>query len=133
MLLVCHGLLKGLRLEGTRRVVSEPWAGLHIRAAQVPWQKRLGYMLSWPKRAEVEAFLRDTVRPALEEFAAEVRGTGLNAVVDAGEDEVALSVLHGSAPTFSYPVRLRSYTTPSFAFPEFDPHVTGLVSCPLPT
>jgi choline/glycine/proline betaine transport protein len=120
MLAVCWGLLRGLRMEGLRRLSMELPATVQIANAQVPWQRRLMTIISHPRREQVERFLETCVAPAFEEVAAEIRRRGWQAEIQANGREVAMTVFHGGEREFLYAVRARSYRAPTFAFPEFE-------------
>jgi choline/glycine/proline betaine transport protein len=119
MLFVCYGLLRSLRIEGMRRVSQELPASVQFRGAQVPWQKHLRTIISHPSLERVDAFLKDTVAPALREVAEEIAKTGLQSDIQVNGHEVSLTVFHGVEREFLYAVRARQYAAPSFAFPEF--------------
>jgi choline/glycine/proline betaine transport protein len=116
MLVVCYGLLKGLRAEGVQRVAMDMPAPTQIRGAQVPWRQRLHSLVRRPDEAEVVAFLTDTVRPALQDVAAELRTQGMTAGLENQTGcDVALTVYHGRIREFRYDVRVKAYTAPDFA------------------
>jgi choline/glycine/proline betaine transport protein len=123
MVLVCYGLLRALQLERTH-----PQERLRIAPSPVVppatggnWQRRLSLIMRFHGREEVVKFLDDTVRPALEEVAEQIRRRGLEARVEPGADQVEIVVMPGLKDEFRYRVCMRSYRIPSFAFPELAP------------
>src|SRR5690606_33965164 len=92
MLFVCYGLLRGLRMEAQRQTVLEMPPIIQIRGASVPWQQWLKTIVTWPRREEVESFLRETVEPALREVAEEFRQAGLEATVAKDPQEISLTI-----------------------------------------
>lgn len=119
MLIVTYGLLRGLRMEGLRRLALDipptPAVG-----SGVPWRARLRAIASHPGSAEVREFLRSTVRPALQEAVEELRSLGRTAELETSDDIVRAIVYHADQPEFIYSVQLAGYHKPGFAFPEFD-------------
>ncbi len=114
MLFVCYGMLRSLRLESYRRESQEFSATLPIRGTDVPWQARLRTVLTYPRQSAAAGFLKNTVQPALDEVAEELRKSDLDVAVEAEEDAVSLTVLHEGAREFLYAVRLRVFERPSF-------------------
>jgi choline/glycine/proline betaine transport protein len=119
MLLVCYGLLRGLRMEGLKRLAHAIPANPLAGASRPPWQKWLRTMVSHPGKQEVSAFLRTTVTAALTEATAELDINGLRAELDRSADHVSVTVYHGTAPDFVYGVHINGYFIPDYAFPEF--------------
>jgi choline/glycine/proline betaine transport protein len=124
MVLVCYGLLRALQLERMhprdrlRLAVAPPVAP---QAAGGSWQRRLNLIMRFHSRDEVLGFMNQTVQPAFEEVAAQIRQRGLEARVESQPDFVEILVMPGSADEFRYRVCMRSHRIPSFAFPELAP------------
>jgi choline/glycine/proline betaine transport protein len=124
MALVCYGLLRALQLErmhpreSLRLAVAPPAAP---QAGSGSWQRRLNLIMRFHSRDEVLDVMNRTVRPALEEVAAQIRQRGLEARVESGTDFIEILVIPGSSDEFRYRVCMRSYRIPSFAFPELAP------------
>lgn len=123
MLVICYGLIKGLRMEGVKRLAqgmpSVPVTG----GSKVQWQQRLKKLISYPKKGDITRFLATTVQPALEEMAEEIRNSGLEVEVVHEDGSVELTVLQGEEQDFLYGVHTVSHLLPTFAFPEFDTKV----------
>ncbi|MDX6752110.1 choline BCCT transporter BetT [Geminicoccaceae bacterium 1502E] len=120
MLLICWGLWRALSAERLRRQSFQRAIIAQIGAVPVPWQQRLGLLVSYPRREKVAAFLRDVAEPALRQVVEELCRRGQEAVVEARDGRVTLTVSAGDHP-FHYAVRMRAFQTPDFAFPEFEP------------
>jgi choline/glycine/proline betaine transport protein len=120
MVFACYGLLRALQTErrfpGGRLTVPAP--PFHRPPAAGNWQRRLALIIRFHDKAEVQAFLAGTVRPALDAVAAQIRERGLDAQVDYGPEHAGITVLHGPEDRFRYLVRMRSHRLPSFAFSE---------------
>ncbi|MEQ8346297.1 MAG: choline BCCT transporter BetT [Sneathiellaceae bacterium] len=120
MLFVCYGMVRGLRMEGMRRLSLDLPASVQVHGADVPWQHRLKTLMSFPKRDRARRFLVETAMPAMQQVAEEIRAAGWIADVEAEEDQVVMTVYHGEEREFLYGVHLRGYSAPTFAFPEID-------------
>ncbi|HBX55378.1 BCCT family transporter [Pseudomonas sp. UBA2684] len=113
------GLLKALRLDATKRGIRYQALSSSRPASrqQGGWQRRLRNMVMFPRRAHVTRFISDTVQPACESVAEELRKEGYAVNVDIGEDgRCRLNVAHGAEIDFLYEVRPRAFVQPSFAF-----------------
>lgn len=120
MLVVCFGLLKGLRMEGLKRqLIGTPQTPVST-GRRVSWKQRLRNLSSHPAKHEMQRFVHDVVKPALQEVAEEIRQTGLEVTVDDQPDYVALKVGYGGDDDFIYGVHSVGHLIPSFAFPEFE-------------
>jgi choline/glycine/proline betaine transport protein len=120
MLVVCFGLLKGLRMEGLKRqVIGVPQTPVST-GRRVNWKQRLRNLSSHPDQQQMRAFVHDVVKPALMEVGNEIRDTGLTVSLDDEADYVALRVSYGGDDDFVYGVHSVGHLIPSFAFPEFE-------------
>lgn len=120
MLIICYGLYRGLRMEGLKRLAFGTVPVPPMGGAQVRWQQRLKALVAHPRRKEVVAFLQSTVKPALDEVAAEMTKSDLKVEVVEGEKGIELKVFHGEAADFVYAVYATGHLIPTFAFPEFE-------------
>src|SRR5690606_33452583 len=116
MILACVGMLRAMRLDVAKREAvhgaraTPPGMGVHT-----DWRTRLRALVRQPRRAEVVAYLREVVMPALREVAAELGRQGIDAAAEEGEDgRVWLQVGHGEEMDFYYSVRPRPCAPPSF-------------------
>ena len=121
MLLMCWGLLRAMRLEVVKRTSIRNARPLPAGAAGGEWKARVRSLVWQPGKAEVLQFLRDQVRPALEDVARELGAQGVKAQVE-GDDEgggrVWLRVGHGEEMDFFYSVHLEAYDPPSFVLED---------------
>ncbi len=120
MLFMCWGLFRALRVESLKRTsLKEAWVMPKSGPGHVSWRKRLRTLIHHPKQSEVEAFLRETVYPAFQEVAAELRHQNLDARVQTGDDgRIWIEVLHGDELDFFYSVRPREYDPPAFVLDD---------------
>ncbi len=115
MILMCWGLFSSLRVETIKRGSLRSARVMPNTGGAHNWQRRLRTMVHHPRRAEVAQFLREVVKPALAEVAAELRRQDIDASVVQGEDgRVWLTVGNGGDNAFFYSVRPRAYEPPSF-------------------
>jgi len=120
MLVVCFGLLQGLRMEGLKRqLLGAPQTPVST-GRRVNWKQRLRNLSSHPDKTKIQNFVHKEVKPALHEVADEIRKTGLEVSIEDEPDYVALRVTYGSGDDFVYGVHSVGHLIPSFAFPEFE-------------
>ena len=121
LLAATWGLLKALRLDATKRRVrfqSMSLSRAHGHGSE-SWQRRLRGMVMMPRRSHVVRFIQDTVTPACEAVAEELRKQGFEVEVDTARPEsVSLVIRHPGEPDFLYGVRPRAYVQPSFVVSE---------------
>jgi len=111
------GLFKALDKDSTKQ-------GMRYHALARPrqtarthggWQRRLRGIAMFPRRAHVNRFISEVVRPACDSVAEELRKQGYVAEVTTGSDgRTALAVSLTGQPDFLYEVRPRAFTLPSF-------------------
>ena len=122
--LVMASFYKALRIERAERegqVLLRP--SMAASGGPVPersWKQRLGQMLAFSSRREVTRFLDRTVRPALDDIAAELRKEGYaverSDTPDAsGNAGPLLLVALGAHPAFRYQVNLVEAPLPIFS------------------
>lgn len=70
---------------------------------------------------QVEAFIRETATPALEEVAQELERQGRNVHLEGGDSFVQLTVLREGEEEFAYAVRARTLHKPGFALVGLSP------------
>ncbi|WP_353622937.1 hypothetical protein [Aliirhizobium terrae] len=115
MLLMCWGLIQGLRREGLRQ--NALVQSLRPRQS-VSWQRQLHGIISYPRKSEVTKFLSEVAAPALTDVAAELRNRSLEAEVQQDDSRLKLIVTPGGEEQFSYGIRIRPYDMPSYSFIE---------------
>jgi choline/glycine/proline betaine transport protein len=116
LLLSLWGLFKALKLDATKRGIRYQSLTLSrpARGGQ-SWERRLRNMVMMPRRAHVQRFISDVVRPAMEDVADELRKQGYQVEVrEHGNDEgVIMEVSHGEHLDFSYAVQPEAFVRPS--------------------
>jgi len=118
MIFMCYGLLRALQMESKGVPIDLSSSADASPAVELSWQQRLSSITSFYDKREIEVFLGDTVRPALEAVAAQFRDSGLAPDVLEGDAQIELDVPHGDRGQFRYTVRARSFRSPSFAWTE---------------
>lgn len=114
LLTATWGLLRALHVDSTKRTLLQQASV--SRSSNVAWQRRLRNMVSFPRRAHVNRFLEEVVKPAAEEIATELRKQGLAVEVREGkESRVQFEVQHNAEVNFLYEVRPRAYLQPDFS------------------
>ncbi|MGL6039578.1 MAG: BCCT family transporter, partial [Deefgea sp.] len=114
MLLLCWGLVKGLRADElhSRQKLSHAsnfWTG------QL-WQRRLAQILRQPSELDVRGFITTTVKPAMEKITQELVSKGINAkVTELSEDKIQLEVMQNQLRDFVYGVACQEKVVPEFA------------------
>ncbi len=115
LLLSIWGLFRALGADATKRSIRYQAVSLSQPAVHgESWQRRLRGMLLTPRRSQVMRFIEETVAPACESVAEELRKQGLEVEVLREEQQVSLEVHHGEQLDFRYAVLARSFIQPSF-------------------
>jgi choline/glycine/proline betaine transport protein len=114
MLLVCLGLLRGLRIEALRLKVNLAPSQVTVARTRASWEKRLRAIINHPKRDEVQKFMKDNIVPAFMQVSAEFEKQNIHVALQQTDDVMGLEVSHGEEINFVYKVHLKSYATPSF-------------------
>ncbi|MEE4184146.1 MAG: BCCT family transporter [Gammaproteobacteria bacterium] len=116
LLLAMWGFRKALALDYAKRqallavTVAPPVPG-----AAGHWKQQLANLVNYPTRAEVDRYLLQTVRPALERFRAELQHNGIKALLPEQRAAVRLEVWHGDELDFIYEVRNVAHPLPDEA------------------
>lgn len=126
MLLFCYSLVRGLIVDNhyyTKdfSVAASNWSGEF-------WKERLQRILSSKNQESVNAFMQQTVQPALQELAEAFVSKGTTATVQSTDNPmgVALTIKHELIEDFVYGVQPQSKTISSFVVNEDNvPDVTG--------
>jgi choline/glycine/proline betaine transport protein len=122
LLISIYGLLKALRRDLTKRD-SQNMATIAPTAARnpIPWQRRLRNIAYLPKRSLVKRFMDEVIQPAMtlvqEELSKQNTLSSINATA---EDRIRFEVDLGDELNFIYEVRLRGYSSPTFALAGLD-------------
>ncbi|ARO53391.1 transporter, betaine/carnitine/choline transporter (BCCT) family [Methylorubrum extorquens] len=117
MIFICYGLLRALQLEGRS-------GGLDLSSAAagpsggLSWQERLAAITHSYRREDLKTFLDETVAPALEAVAGQMRESGLSPEVVRSAERIDLIVPYGDRGAFRYGIRVRGLRNPSFAWAE---------------
>ena len=123
LLVSAYGLLKALAVDAAKRASLEKTTLTpKVGHKPIPWQNRLATMVSFPRRAHVNRFIKDIALPAMESVASELSKQGVESTIqlDTEKQIPSLVVLHGDEVDFFYKVTPRSYLQPSFILDEED-------------
>ncbi|TBV09622.1 BCCT family transporter [Stutzerimonas kirkiae] len=125
MLLSALGMWRALVIEGHRETSMRysQQAGRYC-APNGPtlWKKRLAGIVNFPRKDEVEHFVRRTVLPSMIRVGKGLEEQGWPARVSYDDDlgRAWLEVVKPEQLDFLYEIRLREYARPSFAYPQMD-------------
>ena len=117
MIFICYGLLRALQLEGRA-------GGLDLSSAAagpsggLSWQERLAAITHSYRKEDLKTFLDETVAPALEAVAGQMRESGLSPEVVRSAERIDLIGPYGDRGAFRYGIRVRGLRNPSFAWAE---------------
>lgn len=119
MLFMCYGLYKGLLGEGRLHPYQMNNASsIPVDTSPGIWKDRLRALIGQHRKQDVQQYLDETVRPAMENVANQLDRTILNPEIESEAMLLRLRVEAATQRDFLYDVRLREYTIPSVAFPE---------------
>ncbi len=117
LLFICGGLFRALQKDVIKQKTCSNVTLTDSSTASFPWQKRLQNIIHYPGKEDVLDFIKNTVRPAMEEVAAVFEKNGIKTEVEEGEDgRVWIKVLHQEEDDFFYSVRPTLYNTPTFMY-----------------
>lgn len=116
MVLMCYGILKGLRDEITvqfsRALPTAPLVG----PAGLSLKRRINSIVSLPNRKQALGFINGTATEAIHLVAAELNTRGIDTEFSTIEDGILFRIMHGDPQhDFTYSVRLVSQPIPGFA------------------
>ncbi|EQM78889.1 choline BCCT transporter BetT [Stutzerimonas stutzeri] len=123
LVLLCAmwGLLKALRVDATKQGLRYQSLNTTPTAPQSEggWRRRIQNLTKYPRRRDVERFIREVAAPACAAVAEELRQQGYDVELTSGEDNrTGLQIAHEGAPDFIYQIRPRGYPMPSFVVTE---------------
>jgi choline/glycine/proline betaine transport protein len=120
MLIICYGLLKGLRMEGLKRqLLGVPQTPVSS-GRRVNWKQRLRNLSSHPSKQEMLTFMQKVVTPSMQQVAEEIRHTGLDVTIEEKPDYIELKVFYGDEDDFVYGIHAVGHLIPNFAFPQYE-------------
>lgn len=120
LLVSIWGLFRALKLDATKRTIRyQTVARSQPVVAGQSWQKRLRNLVVMPNQRQANNFIHQTVEPAMNAVAAELKKAGFDVLVEHGEDENKVPALslhvehHGEYQDFYYTVKAISHIRPS--------------------
>lgn len=119
MVLAAIGMWRALSIEGHREA-SLSTAMHHWQHNPKQWKKRLTSLISYPDFLQVSGYIRDKIYPAMQHVETELRNQGWPVIVffDDEQHRAYIEVIREGEIDFIYEVRMRGYSTPTFAYPE---------------
>ena len=120
LILAFAGLLRAFSVETARRAGVKTAAQLPVEGAAMPWRSRLRLMFSQPTGEEVDRYIDETVAPALEEVASELRSYGYEVALKSARGKAQMRVIDADKPEFVFQVERRLYDEPYFSTPDTD-------------
>jgi choline/glycine/proline betaine transport protein len=118
IMLAFVGLFRAWSVETARRAGRKTATQLPVEGAAVPWKARLRMMFSRPTGKEVDVYIEETVMPALESVAEELKKYGYETELDQARGCASMRVKDEDRPEFVFRVERRLYDEPYFATPE---------------
>ncbi|ABS64211.1 choline/carnitine/betaine transporter [Parvibaculum lavamentivorans DS-1] len=122
LFLMMLGLFRALRVEGMKedshRASLSGYLSGRIGAPASNWRQRIARATSFPTLAQVRRFMRDAVRPAMEEIRETLEKRGFPARIVEGEGDdgcLSLNVAMADDQDFTYEVWPVCGTMPAFA------------------
>ena len=85
---------------------------------ELSWQQRLTSIMGHFDKSEIDTFMNETARPAIEAVSEEMRESGFAPEIDQAADCIEITVPHGERGAFRYTVRSRPFRLPSFVWAE---------------
>ncbi|GAA4652271.1 choline BCCT transporter BetT [Kistimonas scapharcae] len=123
LLMASYGLLKALAVDATKKdSLAQATLTPKVGRNPIPWQHRLNNMVHFPRRFDVNRFLKEVVLPAMESVSVELQKQGVesNIVFDEEKSMPSFKVFHGEEHDFLYQVYPRAYLQPSFMMDDED-------------
>ncbi|MGD8326799.1 MAG: choline BCCT transporter BetT [Sphingomonadales bacterium] len=118
LLFAVAGLMRGLTLEATKARGADVAPDIAPASSAMPWKTRLNAILSHPGKAKIDAFLNETVKPALEDVAKEIEDHDTGATAKITDDPITITIGHEDEPDFRFSVVAKGYHAPAFAFAD---------------
>jgi choline/glycine/proline betaine transport protein len=118
IMLAFVGLFRAWSVETARRAGRKTATQLPVEGTAVPWKARLRMMFSRPTGREVDVYIQDTVVPALESVAEELRNYGYEVDLEQDKGSASMRVKDEDRPEFFFQVERRLYDEPYFATPD---------------
>lgn len=114
MLILCFGLFRGMNADLARRRVAAATA-VALPTTGLSWQRRLGFILHTPTKADAERFLKETAEPALAAVARELTARGRASLIERDDEAVSLMVPAETVRNFIYGIRIAKRRLPAFS------------------
>ena len=122
LLVMAYCLYKSLSIEAVKQESMRHMMNTPSNVAGFgggSWQTRLQTLVTSPRRKQIDAFLVDVVKPAMDAVSKQFEDSGMSTKISVEDDRCYLDVDHGAEIDFVYGVRARRFTAPSFYMGAF--------------
>jgi len=114
LLIAMWGLSKALRLDATKRQLrTRRLSRGSASVSSESWEQRLRNMVMMPRRPQVERFIDEVVRGAMQDVSEALRSQGYQARVEDSEGQISMTITHGEHLDFVYEVYVVEAERPS--------------------
>lgn len=129
LLAAIYGLIKALRTDSAKRDAQSATVAPVTTRNPVSWERRLKNLVRLPSLQEVHHYIEEVARPAMDDFAEQIRQNELVAEVTAEENHVVmLKVFQGEEVDFVYSIHPKAHLKPNASDPDIqldDAHDDG--------
>ena len=121
LLIALYGLLKALQVDDFKRQ-SQTMTNVapQLYRSTSAWEKRLKTIVHYPSKAEVKAFKKTVIDPALDEVTKAFKSEGLNATFAVEARRSTLTIAFDDVSDFVYQVKLKSYDRTEYEVADDD-------------
>lgn len=117
LLMAIYGLFKALAIDATKKEsLAQATLTPKMGRNPIPWQQRLNNMVCFPRRMDVNHFLKEIVMSSMKSVSEELERQGFESTItfDKMKGMSSMKVFHGEEHDFLYQVYPRAYLQPSF-------------------
>ncbi|CAM3487504.1 BCCT family transporter [Paraphotobacterium marinum] len=115
LFIMSYSLIKALREDYLRvHSVQNHSTAVQYFSANMTWKQRLTDLLNQSNKKDAKIFIVDTVVPAIQTIAEEIKENGIKAKVFIEKDSVKLIIPKNTDINFVYSVKLRKFINPEF-------------------
>lgn len=123
LLIACYGLIKALKIDVAKKD-SLQFSAIQAspNTATGSWKERLNNIIDYPNRANVKKFLKQSIKPSMQDIADELKINEFSSEI-IEEDEsgiIKLVVGLGEEMDFIYGVKVKASVKPNFSQDEKD-------------
>jgi choline/glycine/proline betaine transport protein len=116
MALFCIGLYKALKQDYMlNQSIELHTTAVQFQSANTFWKDRLDSLTDYPTLEQVETYLKETVKPALQELQGAMLEKQLEATLEHESDHCVLHIKKNGVEDFSYGIQSRQFKLPGYA------------------